>query len=62
MSYILGTTETIVRWYQFVPGGAPTTTLLEVLDLSRVTSFVDKGAARNAAQAAGLATWRYVRI
>jgi hypothetical protein len=65
MAYILATTESKVRWYKFE---FDTTTkfrdfeLLDILDLNLVPQFGDKATAKNAAQALGLKTWRYVKI
>jgi hypothetical protein len=65
MAYILATTESKVRWYKFE---FDTTTkprdfeLLDILDLNLVPQFGDKTTAKNAAQALGLKTWRYVKI
>ncbi|AXV97030.1 hypothetical protein CJO80_16580 [Ralstonia solanacearum] len=65
MTYVLATTETVVRWYNFRgnPGpGRGEFELLERLDLSKVPQFGDKESAKRAAQALGLKTWLYVRI
>jgi len=65
MSYVLGTTEHVVRWYKFKfrqelqPGEFE---LLTELDLRAVPKFGDKETAKEAALALGLKTWRYVRI
>ncbi len=65
MSYILATTEQVVRWYKFKcarelqPGEFE---LLTELDLRAVPHFGDKETAKFAAQALGLKTWRYVKI
>ncbi|QBP10111.1 hypothetical protein [Cupriavidus metallidurans] len=65
MTYILATTEEVVRWYKFKynrdlePGQFE---LVEKLDLKKVPLFGDKETAKLAAQALGLKTWRYVRI
>ncbi|NWK46423.1 hypothetical protein [Ralstonia pickettii] len=65
MAYVLATTETVVRWYNFRSNPAPHPgefELLERLDLSKVPQFGDKETAKSAAQALGLKTWAYVRI
>jgi hypothetical protein len=65
VTYILATTEEVVRWYKFKynrdlePGQFE---LVEKLDLKKVPLFGDKETAKLAAQALGLKTWRYVRI
>lgn len=65
MTYVLATTETVVRWYCFrhsrdLKEGE--FELLEHLDLRRVPQFGDKETAKSAAQALGLKTWMYVRL
>lgn len=65
MSYVLATPGNHVRWYQFavsplVQEGAYT--LSVELDLGLVPNFADKAAAKRAAEALGLTTWRYVRV
>ncbi len=65
MSYLLATTENRVRWYQHSEesrDGVGPFTLSEVLDLRRSPVFPNKEAAKAAATALGLKTWRYVRI
>lgn len=65
MTYLLATTEDVVRWYKFKynrdlePGQFE---LLDQLDLKQVPLFGDKETAKLAAQALGLKTWKYVRI
>ncbi|SPA34056.1 conserved hypothetical protein [Cupriavidus taiwanensis] len=65
MTYLLATTEDVVRWYKFKynrdlePGQFE---LLDKLDLKQVPLFGDKETAKLAAQALGLKTWKYVRI
>lgn len=65
MTYVLGTTDNLVRWYRFAfnehtrPGDF---TLLAELDLRLTPQFEDKETAKRAAQALGLRTWRYVRL
>ena len=64
-TYVLGTTENIVRWYCFRvsdPNAGKNFELLDTLDLSRVPSFGDKETAKSAAKHLGLRTWRYVRL
>lgn len=66
MTYVLATTEDIVRWYSFDLGqlssGAPCHVLLDVLDMNAVPLFADKETAKRAALALGLKTCRYVRL
>lgn len=62
MSYVLGTTEERVRWYQFDRAHPRAPVLHDMLDLRVVTSFPDRESAKAAAQAAGLKTWRYVKV
>ena len=65
MSYVLATTEEKVRWYKYrydknlKEGDFE---LLEVLDLKQVPLLGDKAAAKDAAKALGLKTWRYVKF
>jgi hypothetical protein len=64
MSYVLATTEDVVRFYYYdlpiISGREPK--LDRVLDLSKVTLLGDKETAKRTALALGLKTWRYVRI
>lgn len=65
MSYVLATTENIVRWYKLdidknLPDGK--FILIDVLDLNQVTMFANKEIAKNAAKSLGLKTFRYVEI
>jgi len=65
MSYVLATTETIVRWYKFDFDKNLTAgkfELLDALDLNQVPVLGDKETAKIAAQTLGLRTWRYVKI
>lgn len=65
MSYLLATTENRVRWYRHSEesrDGVEPFTLSEVLDLRKSPVFPNKDAARAAAIALGLKTWRYVKI
>ena len=65
MAYVLGTTEDNVHWYAFKFAATLEEgqyELLDVLDLRRVPKFGDKQTAKDAAQALGLKTWRYVRL
>jgi hypothetical protein len=62
MSYMIGTTENKVRWYQFDLRGGKVIALHEVLDLAQVSLFHDKKSAKDAARNAGLKTWRYGRL
>lgn len=59
--YVLATTDRIVRWY-CVAHDWSSFELLDQLDLTRIVGYHDKAAARAAAQAIGLKTWRYVKI
>lgn len=62
MSYLIGTTENRVRWYQFDLRKGTVVALHEVLDLDQVTLFHDKESAKTAAMNAKLKTWRYGRL
>ncbi len=59
--YVVATTDTLVRWYA-IAVNQKSFELLDQLDLGRVIAYPDKTAARLAAQAIGLKTWRYVKI
>ena len=63
MSYVLATTERVVRWYVFDPKTVSSTTysLSDVLDL-QIVPAADKATAKFWAQEMGLKTWRYVKI
>ena len=63
-SYILATTETIVRWYGFDPfkGESTQFELLKELDLAKIPQFADKESAKKAALSLGLQTWRYFKF
>ena len=64
MTYILATTENIMRWYRIKidkDGKVIGFELLDRLDQKRVTLFGDKASAKYAALAIGLKTWRYVK-
>lgn len=74
MAYVIATTETQVRWYRFlgwdssycvVPLRYETfgpLELHETLDLGLIRPFDSKEDAKLFALAAGLRTWRYVKI
>jgi hypothetical protein len=65
MSYVLATTESMVRWYKFHFNKDLTAgnfELLDILDLNQVPVLGDKVTAKIAAQTLGLKTWRYVKI
>jgi hypothetical protein len=66
MTYVLATTETVVRWYEFdiltISIGAPNFTLVERLDLSTIPQFREKELAVAAAHILGLKVWRCVQI
>lgn len=70
MSYILATTEAMVRWYVF-PIDTPEDIhrlnegdfeLVEILNLDTISGFGNKQTAKTVAMAVGLKTWRYVKI
>lgn len=64
-AYVLGTTESIVRWYCFNINQPERPLPFELhvsLDLGKVPQFGDKKKALGAAQALGLKSWRYVRL
>lgn len=63
MSYVLATTEDLVRWYRFDIKEGPEAaafTLQVELDLSVIPQFTDKKTAAKAAASIGLKTWRAV--
>ncbi len=65
MSYVLATTETVIRWYRFDPrsNDRPIShELLATLDLNLIPQLPDKEAAKRAAEALGLSTWRYIKL
>lgn len=66
MTYLLATMEDRVRWYTFGPdimvADPAQAALLDILDLKRVHTFGTKDQAKATALAAGLRSWRYVRI
>lgn len=65
MSYVLGTTENVVRYYKFEVASTtkPGQFALQMeLDLTKIPVFADKNSAKEAAIALGLKTWRYVRL
>ena len=65
MSYVLATTETVVRWYKFVYGPELKPGDFELereLDTRIIPTFGDKKTAKGAAIALGLKTWRYVKL
>jgi hypothetical protein len=62
MSYVIGTTENRVKWYQFNLASGEVVAVHSVLDLSLVNQFHNKDSAKIAAQNAGLKTWRYVQL
>lgn len=70
MTYVLATTESIVRWYavklnklediyHLQPGDFE---LLDKLDIQLVPGFGNKATAKRVALAIGLKTWRYVKF
>ena len=65
MSYVLATTETLVRYYEFEVASTAKAGDFSVnteLDLRRVPVFANKDSAKKAAMALGLKTWRYVKL
>ena len=65
MSYVIATTDRIVRWYKFDFNPSLTAgkyQLLDKLDLNQVPVLADKETAKIAPKALGLKTWRYVKI
>ncbi|QBJ79566.1 hypothetical protein [Aquitalea sp. USM4] len=63
MSYVLATTENIVRWYVFDPAGnREGFELVTELDLHKVPQLGSKEDAKRIAQSLGLKTWRYVKL
>lgn len=62
-TYVLATTEQVVRWYVYkVEDPNNGFELIKHLDLGKVPRWSDKESAKAAAQALGLSTWRYVRV
>lgn len=64
MSFVLGTTHTVVKWYVFdtsdvKPGKY---TLVDQLDFRKVPVAGDKQTAKFWATQLGLSSWRYVKI
>jgi len=64
MSYVIATTEKIVRWYVFDPKTVSETNfkLIDKLDLDQVALAGDKATAKLWAQEMGLKTCRYVKV
>ncbi len=64
MSYVIATTEKIVRWYVFDPKTVNETNfkLIDKLDLNQVSIAGDKATAKLWAQEMGLKTWRYIKF
>jgi len=65
MSYVLATTENVVRWYSFdLSKGVNETSfsIVDKLDLQLVPLAGDKETAKSWAKAMGLKTWRYVKL
>lgn len=65
MSYVLATTERIIRWYSFDPNkelNDSNFTIIDKLDLNRVPQAPDKETAKLWAKAIGLKTWRYLKL
>jgi len=62
MSYVLATTENVVRWYAFDPTDIDKGfELVSELDLRKVPQL-GKDDAKRLAQLLGLKTWRYVKL
>ena len=65
MTYVLSTTENVLRWYKFEFNehtNPASFTLQTELELAVIPQFNDKETAAKAASALGLKTWRYVRL
>ena len=65
MTYVLATTENVLRWYRFEFNERtnPDSFALQLeLDLAVIPQFKDKETAAKAAIALGLKTWRYVKL
>ncbi|GHD81683.1 hypothetical protein ACFSQE_07740 [Vogesella fluminis] len=63
MSYVLATTENIVRWYVYDTADASKGfELINELDLVKVPQLTDKETAKHYGKALGLNTWRYVKL
>ncbi|HEY8034485.1 MAG TPA: hypothetical protein VIF37_02725 [Methylobacter sp.] len=65
MSYVLATTDKVVRWYSFnfcEEVNDKCFTLIDRLDLDRVPQAGSKETAKKWAIAMGLKTWRYVKL
>jgi hypothetical protein len=65
MSYVLATTENVVRWYSFdfsEEVNDKCFTIIDRLDLNRVPQAGNKETAKFWAIAMGLKTWRYVKL
>lgn len=61
-SYILATTESVVRWYAFNTSNPTTYSIIEKLDLSKVPAAENKETAKHWANLMGLKSWRYVSL
>lgn len=63
MSYVLATTENIVRWYVYdVSDTRKGFELISELNLKRVPLLADKATAKHVGESLGLKTWRYVKL
>ena len=62
MSYVLATTDKVIRWYVFDPVKCTSFSIIDKLDTSLVPKAHDKGTAKSWAKALGLTTWNYVRL
>lgn len=63
MSYVLATTENVVRWYVFDTTNADNGfELINELDLKRVPMLADKVTAKKYAAALDLKSFRYVKV
>lgn len=65
MTWVLATTDDKVKWYAYKHRGGLQKgeyVLLDQLDLKKVPLCGNKETAKQAANALGLTTWRYVKI
>ena len=61
-SWILGTTEQVVRFYVFDTLDPKDFRLIDQLDTTQVPMAADKETAKFWAMSLGLKTWRYIRM
>lgn len=63
MSYVLATTENVVRWYVYdTTDAGKGFELINELDLKRVPILADKVTAKRYATTLGLKSFRYVKV